>query len=143
MSRKMYSAQEIKEFIEEFRANGGRPAGRFEGATLLLLDSGPEADGSPHVSPLNFYAERGRYFVFAANDGADEDPHWMEQLRADPNATIEVDGQVLRVTATELHGAERSSMYARQARRYPQFEVLQEATSRVIPVVELVPAGNS
>ncbi|CUU61109.1 deazaflavin-dependent oxidoreductase, nitroreductase family [Parafrankia irregularis] len=143
MSRKMYSAQEIKEFIEEFRANGGRPAGLFEGATLLLLDSGPEPDGSPHVCPLNYYLDKGRYYVFAANDGADEDPSWLGQLRANPAATIEVDGQVLQVTAIELHGGERSSIYKRQAARNPQFEHYQELTSRVIPVVALVPTKGA
>ncbi|MEX5636015.1 nitroreductase/quinone reductase family protein [Parafrankia sp. FMc2] len=143
MSRKLYSAQEIQEFIDEFRANGGRPTGLFEGATLLLLDSGPEPDGSRHVCPLNFYPANGRYYVFAANDGADEDPRWLGQLRAEPNATIEVEGKVLQVTAVELGAGERGMIYARQAARNPQFEHFQGMTSRVIPVVALIPTGDA
>lgn len=143
MSRKLYTEQEIREFVEEFRANGGRPAGLFEGATVLLLDSGPEPDGSPHVCPLNFYPDKGRYYVFAANDGADEDPRWLGHLRERQQATVEVDGKVLQVRAEELHGAERGSIYKRQAARNPQFEHYQEMTSRVIPVVALTPVDAS
>ncbi|MCM3925500.1 nitroreductase family deazaflavin-dependent oxidoreductase [Frankia sp. AiPs1] len=142
MSQKMFTTQEISDFVDEFRANGGRPAGKYTGATLLLLLSGAEADGAPHVSPLNFYADADRYFVYAVNPGVDEDPRWLHDLRADPQATIEVEGRTLRVTATEVHGAKRDEMYARQAARYPQFTELQAAVTRLIPVVELLPTGS-
>ncbi len=141
MSKKMFSNQEISDFVDEFRANGGRPAGQYAGATLLLLNSGQEADGTPHVSPLNFYTDAGRYFVYAVNPGVDENPRWLHDLRADPQATIEVEGQTLQVTAAEVHGPKRDEMYARQAARYPQFTELQAAATRLIPVVELAPTG--
>ncbi|EIV91687.1 nitroreductase/quinone reductase family protein [Frankia sp. QA3] len=143
MSEKMFSTQEIRDFVDEFRANGGRPAGKYEGFTLLLLTSGQEADGTPHVSPLNFYADADRYFVYAVNPGVDEHPRWLHDLRADPQATIEVEGRRLQVTATEVHGAKRDEMYARQAARYPQFTEHQAAVTRLIPVVELVPNAGS
>jgi hypothetical protein len=49
--------------------------------------------------------------VFAPKAGSDRSPDWYWNLRANPDVTIEVDGETITVLATELTGAERDEKY--------------------------------
>ncbi|MEZ0094251.1 nitroreductase family deazaflavin-dependent oxidoreductase [Streptacidiphilus sp. EB129] len=123
--------------IAEFRANEGRVGGNFAGAPLLLLTSSGAKSGRPSTSPMMYLAEGDRWLVFASNAGAPTNPAWYHNLRANPDAVIEVGSETVEVTATVTEGAERDRIYAEQARLYPGFGEYQEKTTRVIPVVAL------
>jgi deazaflavin-dependent oxidoreductase (nitroreductase family) len=125
--------------IDEFRANGGEVGGDFAGRPLLLLHTRGARSGEPRVHPVMYLRDGDRYLVFASKGGAQDHPAWFHNLRAHPDASIEVGGDEIAVHATELEGAERDRWYAEQARRYPQFAEYQAGTERVIPVVALTP----
>ena len=124
--------------IEEFRANGGRVGGQFEGAPMLLLHTTGRRSGSERVNPMMYLDLDGHRYVFASKAGADTDPDWYRNLVADPSVTAEVGTEAYAATAVPLQGADRDRVYEEQARRYPGFAEYQEKTSRVIPVVELI-----
>ncbi|MEV7425005.1 MULTISPECIES: nitroreductase family deazaflavin-dependent oxidoreductase [unclassified Streptomyces] len=128
--------------IEEFRANHGQVGGGFAGAPLLLLHTVGARSGLPRLNPMMYMADQGRYLVFASKAGSDHNPDWYHNLLAHPGARIEVGDETRTVRAVELHGAERDTAFAEQARRYPGFAGYQSKTERVIPVVALVPAGE-
>jgi deazaflavin-dependent oxidoreductase (nitroreductase family) len=86
-------------------------------------------------------ADGDRYLVFASKAGADDNPAWYWNLKANPDARIEVGDDVVDVHATELRGAERDEKYALQAQRYPGFAENERKTSRTIPVVALTPTS--
>src|SRR4029078_822152 len=92
---------------------------------------------------MMYLADGDRYLVFASNAGADDNPAWYWNLKADPNARIEDGDDVVDVHAAELQGAERDDKYALQAERYPGFAEYQRKTSRTIPVVALPPTDGS
>ena len=123
--------------IAEFRANHGRVGGGFEGAPLVLLHTVGARSGKPRTNIMMYLADGDRYLVFASNAGADDNPAWYWNLKANPNARIEVGDDIVDVHATELQGAERDDKYALQAERYPGFAEYQRKTSRTIPVVAL------
>ncbi|KAA9165607.1 nitroreductase family deazaflavin-dependent oxidoreductase [Amycolatopsis acidicola] len=127
------------QIIEEFRANEGRVGGPFEGAPLLLLHTTGARSGKERVSPVMYLADDGRYLVFASKAGADTNPAWYHNLKAHPETKVEIGTETVQVRAEELHGEERDRLYERQATLYPGFREYQEKTSRVIPVVALVP----
>ena len=126
-----------EQVISEFRANHGKVGGNFEGAPLLLLHTTGARSGQPRVSPLMYLPEGNRYIVFASKAGADTNPDWYHNLRAHPEARIEVGDQTLDVEASEVQGAAGDSLYAQQAERYPGFADYHRKTTRVIPVVAL------
>jgi deazaflavin-dependent oxidoreductase (nitroreductase family) len=126
--------------IEEFRANHGRVGGQFEGAPLLILHTVGAKSGAPRTNIMMYLADGDRYLVFASKAGADTNPAWYHNLRAQPHARIEVGDDEFDVVATELDGAERDEKYAEQARRYPGFADYEKRTDRTIPVVALTPA---
>ena len=55
--------------IEEFRANGGKVGGYFEGAPLLLLHHAGAKTGTERVNPLVYQQVGGSYAVFASAGG--------------------------------------------------------------------------
>jgi deazaflavin-dependent oxidoreductase (nitroreductase family) len=124
--------------IEEFRANGGKVGGQFEGAPVLLLGTTGARSGQHRVNPMMYLADGDRLLVFASKAGAPTNPDWYHNLVAHPEVTVEVGTESYPATAVVLTGDERDRFYAEQARRYPGFAEYEEKTTRVIPVVALV-----
>jgi len=127
------------QIIEEFRANGGKLGGGFEGAPMLLLTTVGARSGKTRVNPMMYLDEGGRRYVFASKAGAPTNPDWYHNLVAHPEVSIEVGSDTLDVVAIPLEGSDRARVYAVQASRYPGFAEYQEKTDRVIPVVALDP----
>ena len=127
------------QIIEEFRANGGKLGGPFEGAPMLLLRTVGAKLGKTRVNPMMYRDEGGRRYVFASKAGVPTNPDWYYNLLAHPEASIEVGSDVIDVLATPLSGSERDRVYAEHSTEYPGFAEYQEKTSRVIPVVALGP----
>jgi len=123
--------------IAEFRAKHGRVGDTFDGAPLLILHTVGARSGQPRITPVMYLADGDQYLVFASKAGADTNPDWYWNLRANPDATIEVGDEAIAVRATELTGAERDEKYRAQSERYPGFAGYQQKTSRTIPVIAL------
>lgn len=128
-----YNAQ----IIAEFRANGGKVGGNFEGAPLLILHSTGARSGLERESPVMYLPDGDRWLVFASKAGAPDNPDWFRNLTANPEASIEVGTERVDVSAEELTGDDRDRAYATQAELYPGFAEYEAKTSRVIPVVAL------
>lgn len=132
-----------RQTIEEFRANHGKVGGPFEGASLLLLHTTGARSGKPRIHPIMYLADGDRYLVFASKAGADTNPDWYWNLRANPRVRIEVGDIDLEVEATELAEPERTEKFRLQAERYPGFAEYERRTERVIPVVTLSPIAQT
>ena len=126
-----------KNIVDEFRANGGKVGGPFEGATLLLLTSTGAKSGQPRLAPLAYLTIDGKMIIIGSKAGADTNPDWVHNLRADPAAHIEVGTETYDVTARELPADERDEMYPKVVALAPGFGDYQSKTSRVIPLFEL------
>jgi deazaflavin-dependent oxidoreductase (nitroreductase family) len=129
-----------RSIIEEFRGNGGRVGGPFEGATLLLLTTTGAKTGRAHTTPVAYARDGDRYLVFASKAGAPTNPAWYHNLRAHSRARVEVGGDAFDVDAEVLTGAERDRHFQAQAERTPQFAGYQAKTTRKIPVIALTRA---
>jgi deazaflavin-dependent oxidoreductase (nitroreductase family) len=123
--------------IAEFRANEGRVGGQFEGAPLLLLHSTGARSGQERVHPMMYQAVGDQFAVFASKAGADTNPDWYHNVRANPEARVEVGTETFDVTARVLDPAERGPIWEAQKSRYPGFADYETKTDRVIPVVLL------
>jgi deazaflavin-dependent oxidoreductase (nitroreductase family) len=126
--------------IQEFRTNEGRVGGGFEGAPLLLLHTTGRRSGTERVNPLMYLPDGDRWVVFASKGGHIAHPHWLHNVEANPDATIEVGTETVPVKAKVLReGSERDELFARQVAAYPQFGEYAEKTKghRTIPVIVL------
>ena len=123
--------------IAEFRANEGRVGGQFAGAPLLLLHSTGARSGQERVNPVMYQAVGDDWAVFASKAGAPDNPDWYHNLKANPEATIEVGTDTIEVKARVLEPEERAPIWEEQKARYPGFADYEAKTARVIPVVLL------
>jgi len=126
-----------KSIVDEFRANDGKVGGPFEGNELLLLTTAGAKSGQPRVSPLSCKRIDGKLLIIAGNGGADVHPSWVYNLRANPNARIELATESFDVTARELSPAERDGVMPKLTAEISAFAEYQAKTSRVIPIFEL------
>ena len=135
---------DIKSFnaaiVDEFRANGGKVGGPFEGADLLLLHTTGAKTGQRRISPLAYLTIEGKTIIIGSYAGADVDPAWVHNLRANPRAHVEVGTTAYDVDARELPAAEREALYPKVVEAAPGFAEYQSKTSRVIPLFELAKA---
>ncbi|AFJ36245.1 MULTISPECIES: nitroreductase family deazaflavin-dependent oxidoreductase [Mycobacterium] len=124
--------------VDEFRANGGKVGGQFEGANLLLLHTTGAKSGQPRVSPLAYFDIDGKLIVIGSFAGAPVSPAWVHNLRANPSARVEVGTDAFDVTARELPTDERDALFDKVTAAAPGFAEYQAKTSRVIPLFELI-----
>jgi deazaflavin-dependent oxidoreductase (nitroreductase family) len=123
--------------IEEFRANAGKVGGYFEGATMLLLHHQGAKTGNMRVNPLVYLPEGDHFVIFASKGGADTNPDWLHNLRANPETTVEVGTDTVRVKAREAEGDERNRLWDAVKAYRSGFADYEQKTSRVIPAVVL------
>lgn len=129
-----------KGIIEEFRANGGKVGGQFEGAPLLLLHSTGAKSGQARVNPIMYLADGDNYVVFASKAGAPTSPDWYHNLIANPRASVEVGDATVNVVAKVAEGDTRERLWSTQKELYPGFAEYEAKTTRLIPVVMLEPS---
>jgi len=145
MAQEFPDSDSIKAFnqtvADEFRANDGKVGGQFEGANLLLLTTTGAKSGQPRVSPLAHFQIDGKLIIIGSFAGADVNPGWVHNLRANPSAQVEIGNDASDVTARELPSAERDQLFAQITAAAPGFAEYQAKTTRVIPVFELQPAS--
>ena len=127
--------------IEEFRANGGKVGGVFEGADLLLLHHTGAKSGTERINPLGYQRVGNAYAVFGSKAGASTNPDWYYNLLANPRTTAEIGTETIGVIARVAEGEERSEIWERQKANIPQFGEYEKTANRDIPVVILEPVG--
>ena len=145
MSQEKPDTDTIKAFnktiTDEFRANDGKVSGQFAGADLLLLTTTGAKSGQPRLSPLAYFRVDGKLLIIGFFAGADVNPGWVHNLRANPSAQGEIGSESSDVVARELPAAERDQLFAKITAAAPGFADYQANTTRVIPVFELQPAS--
>ncbi len=130
-----------KTIVDEFRANDGKVGGQFEGANLLLLTTTGAKSGQPRLSPLAYFRVDGKLIIIGSFAGADVNPGWVHNLRANPAAHVEIGTESSDVIARELPSAERDELFPKITAAAPGFAEYQAKTTRVLPVFELQPVN--
>ena len=88
---------------------------------------------------MMYLDDGSRMFVFASKAGADTHPDWYHNLQKNPEVVVELGTRTFTARAHALPEVERARVYAIQAERFPGFAGYEAKTTRIIPVVELIP----
>jgi deazaflavin-dependent oxidoreductase (nitroreductase family) len=127
-----------KQNIEEFRRNGGKVGGQFEGFPLLILTSTGAKSGAERVNLIAYFDIDGKTYIIGSAAGRDQSPAWVFNIRANPDVTVEIGADPPRgAVARELPRDERDRVYGIVVERAPGFAEYEKKTDRVIPVFEL------
>ena len=84
-----------------------------------------------------------RWLVVASNGGADRDPAWLHNLRADTSATVQVGRVRTKVTARVATTWQTRRLWPMLQSANPLLGRSQQLTARSLPVVILEPRGEA
>ena len=128
--------------IEDFRANSGvvnnAVGGFFHDKPVLILHHTGAKTGQQRLNPLVYATDGDRYLVAGSKGGAPSDPHWLVNVRANPEVSVEVGVEEFPATATVIDdGPRRDELYAKLVAVMDQFADYETMTERRIPIVVL------
>lgn len=126
--------------VPVYRLTRGRLLGRVGRAPVLLLTTVGRRSGQPRTAPLLYIPHGEEMIVIGSNAGNTNTPAWALNLRANPDAEVEVGGRRLRVRARVTGGEEREQLWRRANELYGGFDDYESKTDRDISVFVLAPA---
>jgi deazaflavin-dependent oxidoreductase (nitroreductase family) len=120
---------------------GGTTASSWlAGVEITMLTTTGAKSGRARTLPVLGLPDGDDVILIASNFGRPRNPAWYHNLRANPHATIVVNGVSREVVAHELSGPERERGYRRGEEIFPTFTRYRRwAAGRPIPVLKLEP----
>lgn len=137
MSQDFDIAEFQQRLIAEFRDNGGKLGGMFEGWRLVLLNTAGARSGLVRTALLGYLEIDGNPVVVASAMGAPNNPAWYHNIRQNPMVTVETGTETYEAIAALPQGAERDDLFGKVLDQAPGFADHQAKTTREIPVVVL------
>ena len=122
-----------------YRWSRGRLGGTVMNMPVLLLTTRGRRSGALRTRALMYLPDGHSFVVIASFLGEPKHPDWWLNLRAHPNAEVEIGKRKVGVVAHEAEGAERDRLWNAVVRRQKDYAEYQERTARRIPVVVLQP----
>lgn len=127
------------------RLSNGRQSltGILAGLPVITLTTAGAKSGEPRTVPLVGIADGDKVVLIASNFGRSHHPAWYHNLRANPEATLSMQGNPGTYIAHEATGAEREKYWQTAVDLYAGYAAYQQRTGgRQIPVMVLTPKNN-
>jgi deazaflavin-dependent oxidoreductase (nitroreductase family) len=124
-----------EEHVRVYRETNGERGYDWRGTTILLLTTEGRSSGEQRTTPLIHRTDGEHWVVVASKGGSPENPSWYENLKANDDASIQVKGELIPVSATTAQDEERERLWSLMTEVWPAYDEYQAKTSREIPVV--------
>ena len=128
--------------IPLYRLSGGRIGGKIDRAPVLLLTTTGRKSGQLRTAPVVYLADGERMIVIGSNAGHARVPAWSLNLKANPDAEVEVGRKRLKVRARIAAGEERVDLWRKSNEQYSGFDDYEARTDRDIALFVLEPASS-
>ncbi|MCW3030419.1 MAG: deazaflavin-dependent nitroreductase family protein [Solirubrobacterales bacterium] len=122
-----------------YRISGGRVGNKIGRAPVLLLTTTGRRSGQQRTAPVLYLADGERLIVIGSNAGNVREPAWSLNMKANPDAEVEIGRVRRRVRARVAEGDERVELWRRMNEQYEGFDDYDARTSRDIAVFVLDP----
>lgn len=129
----------VAEQTRTYLASGGTQGHESGGVYTLVLATTGRRTGIPRRTCLIYGSVGEDFVVVASKGGADEDPAWFKNLKADPSVGVQVGGRRFTARARVASSAERAPLWLQMTRIFPLYEEYAQKTDREIPIVLLTP----
>jgi deazaflavin-dependent oxidoreductase (nitroreductase family) len=97
------------------------------------------SDREIHDAAVQSIEDGDNIVVIASNAGHQVDPQWWLNLKANPEATVQIRRREVKMKAEEATGEERERLWQKAVDQYPGYANYQKTADREIPVVVLKP----
>jgi deazaflavin-dependent oxidoreductase (nitroreductase family) len=128
--------------VRRYQETDGEVGYIWNGVPILLLTTTGRQSGQPRTTPLIYGRNGDDYLVVASMGGAPQHPNWYRNLLVHPAARIQVQADHLDVTARTAAEEEKPRLWKVVTDQWPNYDVYQSRTERVIPVVVLSPSAR-
>jgi deazaflavin-dependent oxidoreductase (nitroreductase family) len=125
--------------IPLYRLSGGRLMGKVNQAPVLLLTTIGRKSGQKRTAPVVYLADGESLVVIGSNAGHTRTPAWSLNLKANPEAEVEVGRERRPVRARVAGGEERADLWRRHNEQYSGFDEYEARTDRDIALFVLEP----
>jgi len=112
------------------------------GQPVLVLTTTGRRSGTLRTTVLAYVLYGDAYAVGALNLGSDRDPAWCLNLRSDPRAWVEVNGERTAVEAHQAIGEEAERLWQALVDRLPAIASSRELARRDVPMLILAPVAQ-
>ncbi len=144
MNEPSYKAPDLSllgaEHVRRYQETNGEVGYLWNGVPTLLLTTTGRRTGLARTIAIIFGRDGDDYLLVASKGGAPQHPEWYLNLTAKPEAQIQVRGERLAVVARTATDDEKPRLWSVMTELWPNYDVYQTRTERVIPVVVLSPA---
>jgi deazaflavin-dependent oxidoreductase (nitroreductase family) len=123
--------------VRKYRETDGEVGYLWNGVPTLILTTTGRKSGQMRDTPLICAADGDNYVVIASQAGAPTHPQWYFNLTAEPRVSVQVKADRFDGVAKIAEGEERERLWRLAASVWPNYDVYQTRTDRVIPVVLL------
>jgi deazaflavin-dependent oxidoreductase (nitroreductase family) len=122
-----------------YRLSRGRLMAKVGKAPVLLLSSTGRRSGQKRTAPVLYLTDDDRLVVIGSNAGNERAPAWSFNLKANPDAEVEIRGTRRAVRARVAEDEERAELWRKFNHLYEGFDDYDARTSRDIAVFVLEP----
>ena len=124
-----------------YRVTDGRIGRRMPGLPpMLLLEHVGAKTGKRYTTPLVYMEDGDDFVVVGSKGGHPQHPGWVHNLRAVPDAEVQVGARRIEVRAREATPDERRRLWPRVVAHNPRWGRYQQRTERTVPLVVLRPS---
>jgi F420H(2)-dependent quinone reductase len=117
------------------RLSRGRIGSKLGTQTVLLLHTVGRKSGQERMIPIAYFDYESKYLIVASNWGKDKNADWYLNLKKDPRAKVEINGQIISVVAHEAQSEEYTRLWKFATERHPPYLKYQQMTTRHIPIM--------
>jgi F420H(2)-dependent quinone reductase len=126
-----------------YRLTRGRVLGRIGGRPVLLLETIGRRTGRRRTTPLQYLADGEALVVVASDHGAAHPPAWYLNLRAHPDARVQMGARTSAVIARQVDGDERDRLWDQLTAGNRHLEDAARKAGRRLPLMALTPAPTA
>ncbi len=123
-----------------YRVTGGAIGASMGGTPVGLLTTTGRKSGRKYTTPLQPILDGDNVIFIASNAGHKVHPQWWFNLKANPEATVQIKRDERQMLAEEATGEERTRLWQKAVDQYAGYADYQKTADREIPVVVLKPA---
>jgi deazaflavin-dependent oxidoreductase (nitroreductase family) len=123
-----------------FTATGGRLFHRGRGMPMVKLTTIGRNSGEPRTIMATSPMQIGETVVLIASYGGDDrEPQWCQNVRANGDVEVTVEGRTRRMRGRIANAQERNELWPQVVAAHSFYGGYQEKTTREIPVVLFEP----
>lgn len=119
--------------------SGGRLGSSMGGQSVLVLHTTGRKSGQPRAVPIAYFRDGKNIFIIGSNWAQQKNASWYYNLKANPHAALEVDGEKISMLAYEADGEEYARLWQAAVKRYPTYESYKKNITRHIPIMVFEP----